>query len=305
MSELVGFVKRAVVSGVRRRRTRIWAVVFLLTVAVLGIQTLDPAWRLMPDAWSPLPLGLTLAIFFAALTCEYIDSALGMGYGTTLTPLLLLVGFDPVQVVPCVLLSEALSGMAAMIMHQVDGNVDFVADRQARSTAILLSVLSALGAIGAVMFALQLPKLWLNTAISLIVLSVGVITVATYRKRFAYRPIHLILLGAAAAFNKGLSGGGYGPLVTSGQIVSGMSPKQAVAITSTAEAWTCIIGLGAYLYFQHGLDMSLAAPLTLGALLSVPISTMTVQHMHETTLRCVVGVFTCALGAIALCRVLF
>ena len=40
------------------------------------------------------------AIFLAALFCEYIDSALGMGYGTTLTPLLLLAGFDPLEIVP-------------------------------------------------------------------------------------------------------------------------------------------------------------------------------------------------------------
>jgi uncharacterized membrane protein YfcA len=50
-----------------------------------------------------------------------------------------------------------------------------------------------------------------------------------------------------AAFNKGLSGGGYGPLVTAGQVVSGLPPKHAVAISSVAESFTCVVGLAAYL----------------------------------------------------------
>lgn len=100
-------------------------------------------------------------------------------------------------------------------------------------------------------------------------------------------------------------GGSYGPLVTAGQIVSGLSPKQAVAITSAAESWTCVIGLVAFLTLHPGLDWTLAAPLTLGALLSVPIATMTVQCMHEVTLRWSVAALTCVLGITTLIQVLF
>ena len=38
-----------------------------------------------------------------AFVCEFIDSTLGMGYGTSLTPILLLMGLEPLQVVPAVL----------------------------------------------------------------------------------------------------------------------------------------------------------------------------------------------------------
>ena len=53
----------------------------------------------------------TLALL--ALGCEYVDSTLGMGYGTTLTPVLLLIGYEPAQIVPSVLLSEFLTGVLA------------------------------------------------------------------------------------------------------------------------------------------------------------------------------------------------
>jgi uncharacterized membrane protein YfcA len=113
-----------------------------------------------------------------------------------------------------------------------------------------------------------------------------------------------MILGAVAAFNKGLSGGGYGPLVTSGQVVSGMSPKRAVAITSVAESWTCVVGLAAYLFFHGELDWSLAVPMTLGATLSVPIATLTVQRMHEAVMQCTLGAVTCVLGMITLAQIL-
>jgi len=96
-------------------------------------------------------------------------------------------------------------------------------------------VLIAAGAFAAGTLALQVPRLWLKAMIGIIVLSVGVITLATYRRQLRYRRSQMICLGAVATFNKGLSGGGYGPLVTAGQVVSGTSPKHAVAVTSLAE----------------------------------------------------------------------
>jgi uncharacterized membrane protein YfcA len=60
-----------------------------------------------------------------AFACEYVDSTLGMGYGTTLTPLLLLFGFGTKQIVPSVLLSEFVTGLLAGGLHHGLGNVRF------------------------------------------------------------------------------------------------------------------------------------------------------------------------------------
>jgi hypothetical protein len=111
-------------------------------------------------------------------------------------------------------------------------------------------------------------------------------------------------LGGVAAFNKGFSGGGYGPLTTSGQVVSGLSPKQAVAITSRAESFTCLVGLLGYLWAQGGLDPTLAVPLTLGGVLTVPLSTWTVRQVPEKVLKAGVGGATFLLGLFLLIKVL-
>jgi len=48
----------------------------------------------------------------------------------------------------------------------------------------------------------------------------------------------------------------------------------------------------------------LAVPLAMGALLSVPMATMTISRTSENALRGVVGVVTLVLGGVALMRLL-
>ena len=66
---------------------------------------------------------LTVGIWIAllAFVAEYVDSTLGMGYGTTLTPVLLAFGYEPMQVVPAVLLSELFTGLLAGLAHHSAG----------------------------------------------------------------------------------------------------------------------------------------------------------------------------------------
>ncbi|KXX65940.1 sulfite exporter TauE/SafE family protein [Marichromatium gracile] len=281
-----------------RRRLLLWAV--LVSSVVLALLARDPLVEqgLFDPEWISLGSAALLAVFAAALLCEYLDSSLGMGYGTTLTPLLLLAGFAPLQIVPAVLLSELLTGLAAGLLHHRDGNIDLRRDHQARRTFWLLATLSAVGAISAVLLAVRLSTQWFSVAIAVIVLGMGLVTLVTARRRLRYRPAGILAIGSIAAFNKGLSGGGYGPLVTSGQVVSGVAPRQAVAITSMAEALTCLIGLIAYLLLGGAIDWSLALPLSAGALLSVPLATVTVRRLPEALIRGAVGVLTLTLGGL-------
>jgi hypothetical protein len=282
------------------RRLRLWSIATLATLAALYAQAQFPA--SLPH--TELAIGALLAVFFSALACELLDSSLGMGYGTTLTPILLVAGFEPLQVVPAVLVSELVTGLLAGLMHQRDGNVDLLRDRQARTTVLLLSALSALGAIVAVVVALSVSKFWLGAFITTIVLAMGVVTLLTWRRQIRFRPGAIIAIGLVAAFNKGLSGGGYGPLVTAGQVVSGLPARSAVAITSLAESLTCAVGLGAYLAAGRHLDLNLVVPLVAGAVLSVPLATGLVRGMREAQVRLAVGVLTCVLGLVSLVKLI-
>ena len=282
------------------RRLHMCGGILTVVVALLVLNALMPQGL---GATGDLPQVLPRAailVFLVALGCEYLDSSLGMGYGTTLTPILLLAGFAPLDIVPAILLSEALTGAAAGLLHQRDGNVNFLRDPRARHTALLLIALSSAGAIAAAVLAFNISKDTLTLFIAAIIIAMGIIVLLTLKRPFRFRPGGIIAIGAVAAFNKGLSGGGYGPLVTAGQMVSGLPSKPAIAITSVAESFTCVIGLAAYLGLGRQINWGLTIPLLGGALLSVPLATLTVRRLPEKGLRLFVGVVTVALGALAL-----
>ena len=263
-----------------------------------------------------------LALVVLAFVCEYVDSTLGMGYGTILTPLLLIMGFQPLAIVPTILLSELLTGGFAAFAHHKAGNVnfDFKKDHASRvvkkvgrfgympksrdaKIAFVLSACGLIGVIVAVFLALSIPKFFLNLFIGLIVLAMGIIILIRHKVKARFSWKKIVGLGAIAAFNKGLSGGGYGPLVTSGQILSGVKSKSSIAITSFSETFVSIAGVAIYFALGATIDWSLAPALCLGATLSVPFSVYTVKKagMHKFT--AIIGIATLLLGAFTLWKV--
>jgi len=268
-----------------------------------------------------LSLGFVLGIIILAFICEYIDSTLGMGYGTTLTPILLFTGYEPLQVVPVILISELISGLLAGTLHHREGNVNFkpkiidipavAAELKSLSyikiirkaiprhlkVALILAMCSIIGTVGAVFVAVSIPKLWIKLYIGFLVLSMGITILVCFNKKFHFSWRKIVGLGLLASFNKGISGGGYGPVVTSGQILSGVDGKSAVGITSLAEGLTCAVGIAAYLLIsEKPLDLQLAPFIIVGAVLSVPFSVKSVKKINENRLKIAIAVLTMVLG---------
>lgn len=187
-----------------------------------------------------MSLGLFLIIIVLAFACEFVDSSVGMGYGTILSPLLIGIGFEPLFVVPALLLSQAVGGLMASLFHQRLRNVSFSLQSKDLKIFLIITGSGVLATIFAAVVALNIPKVVLNTYIGVLVLAMGVLVLINLTFRFSLWRI--IGVGIISAFNKGLSGGGFGPIVTSGQIISGHRAKRAVGVTTFAEAPICITG---------------------------------------------------------------
>lgn len=285
--------------GTLRQTSQTALLVLVITVLVAGVASsigLGATGRSVADlvAWS------SLLIAVVAFACEYVDSTLGMGYGTTLTPLLLLFGYAPLDIVPAVLASELCTGLLAAAMHHRAGNVDFRRGGQDLPVALILAACSVLGTLVAVVVALRISKAALTTYIGTLVLVMGVIILAMRGRegRFAWSKV--VGLGLLASFNKGMSGGGYGPVVTCGQIISGIQGKRAVAITSLAEGLTCLVGVVAFLVLKGGMSWRLTLALVVGAVCSVPFSAYSVSRVEARRLTVAIGVATVLLGVLAL-----
>jgi uncharacterized membrane protein YfcA len=268
-----------------------------------------------------------VVIAVVAFLCEYMDSTLGMGYGTTLTPVFLLMGFSPMQIVPAILLSELISGLLAGFFHHREGNVNLkpkTADifkikymlrplgyvENLRSAfplhlkvAILLAGCSIFGTVAAVFVAVNIPKFWLKLYIGCLVLLMGIIILICFNRNFKFSKKRIIFLGLIASFNKGMSGGGYGPVVTSGQVLSGIEGRSAVGITSLAEGLTCLVGVIMYIFVcRKPVDWTLAPYIIIGAVLSVPLSAKSVKIMSERKLKVAIAILTIALGILTIAK---
>jgi hypothetical protein len=128
----------------------------------------------------------------------------------------------------------------------------------------------------------------------------GVLILLRHRKTTAFSWKKVTGLGVLASFNKGISGGGYGPVVTAGQILSGMDSKESIGITSLAEGITCFVGILAYMILKPSTDWSLAPLLAAGAMLSVPFSTYTVKKLKVRKLTLIIGITAVVLGLLTI-----
>ena len=271
-----------------------------------------------------ITVGLFLFLFIAAFVCEFIDSSLGMGYGTILSPVLILMGFDPLIAVPAVLLSQAFGGFTASIFHHQFENASFSHGSRDLKIVLVISRCGIAVTIMAVCVAFNIPKLILKTYIGILVLSMGVILLTGKKFRFSWKK--MIGVGIISAFNKGLSGGGFGPVVTGGQIISGQRHKGAIAATTLAEAPICTIGFVAYLVggvirgidapilsmsfadflaamFSHKLfQWELVLALLLGSVFVAPFGAFTTKIIKTEKLAFILGILITVLGIWTLCK---
>ena len=251
-----------------------------------------------------IELSLFIGIIIFAFICEFIDSSLGMGYGTAATPLLMLIGIPALEIIPAVLLSELITGIMSGVAHHKFGNVNFNLKSRHSKVAIVLGLCSVIGAILAVNIVVNIPKFYLNLYIGLLVLSMGIIVFLTRNKRFGFSWKKIVGLGSIAAFNKGMSGGGYGPIVMSGQILSGVEDKSAVGITSVSEAITSFVGLVVFILLGSYINFELAIPMIIGASCAVPIAAYTTKRMNSIILKRSIALLTVVLGLVTLVKLL-
>lgn len=271
-----------------------------------------------------MPLGVFFGVILMAAACEFVDSSVGMGYSTLLSPLLLGIGFDPVFFIPAVLLSQAAGGLTASIFHQTNRNVSF--SRRSKDSKVLLAI--AIPGVVAVVFAalvaLSIPRIVLSSIIGGLVIVLGVITFIRFRLHFTFKG--MIGVGLTSAFVEGIAGCGFGPIVTSGQIFSGHNPKRAIGVTTLAEVPICIAGFIAYLVIKLAkhdgvsllarpagqtlgiifsrsiLHWDLVAALMIGVLVMAPFGPLLTKKIGKKKWHYVLGPVIMLLGAWVLIR---
>lgn len=271
-----------------------------------------------------MALGFFLVIVALAFICEFFDSSLGMGYGTILSPILVVLGFDPLFVVPALLISQAMGGFTASMFHARLRNASFSRNSKDLRNFLIITIFGCAATIIGAIVAISIPQMILTTYIGALVLAMGILIIIRLRFRFSY--VNILVVGIVSAFNKSLSGGGYGPIVTSGQIIGGHTPKRSVGVTTLAEAPICIVGFLTYIiaklvkqgrgaFFARPVDdivasifspsllrWDLIVALIIGAMLIAPLGPRLTKAIHREKWNYVLGPIMIVLGALVLIK---
>jgi uncharacterized protein len=238
-----------------------------------------------------------------AFISEFLDSGLGMGYGTALAPILILMGYQPLKVVPAILISQLITDIAACVFHHNLRNVNLKAGSPDFKIAFVLGAISSVGAVIAVMIAVKLPQWLMTLYIGSLVFAMGLLILVTASRVMKLSWPKIMGVSFLASFNKGISGGGYGPLVMGGQILSGVDAKNAVGITAFAEAVTCLVGFIIYLVVGKAIDWKLVILLIISATPAVPLAALTVKGVPSRNLKRYIGVLITLLGVLTLLKI--
>jgi len=330
-----------------------------------------------------------------------MDGSLGMGFGTTLTPVLFIIGFTQGEAVPSVLLSELCAGLVAVIFHAllknfklgqkkifrrrrkrrrskifttpravlataktddqinpetpliidseehyeieediiIEDESDIVANEDEEIEEIKIEngsfidklknlttdtkvvfILATFGVIATIIAAVlsvsfvesESFDFGVKIYIGVMVFSMGIMILALRNKQIKSSMKRIVFLGALAGFNKGISGGGYGPITVSGQILAGREGRNAIASTSLSETIICFVGVLTYIisntvkgFRGSGITweyLSIAPYLIIGAVVAAPLAALVTNKVESKWLKISVGWATIFLGVISIVR---
>jgi uncharacterized membrane protein YfcA len=246
-------------------------------------------------------------VWWVVLLCaifEYMDSAGGMGYGTALTPLLLTAGYDPKQVVPLVMITEMVTGLVSGLIHGEFENVEWKLKPMNETTRLTMLIAitgmcATMISVSAVYNFFQTQKFWIKLYVTVLLVVMGICSIMTAVKYVKYRPNLMWIFAFVGGFNKGVGGGGYGPVITVGGLISGVPVKSMVAVTSFAEGMTCVAAVVTWFALVSVgviVDYMLLPSFVLGTVVAAVGAPYTTRIIPEIFWRWAVPIYCCILA---------
>jgi len=244
---------------------------------------------------------MILLLVVAAFFGELIDSSLGMMFGTILSPLLISFGFDPYFVIPSILISQAVGGAVATYRHNYFKNGDFRLESEDTKIVLVISILGIFGAILGVWFGKSISRDVLRIYISVLCVLMGTLVVLKKRFKFSWKGIYIV--GLVSSFNKAFSGGGFGPIVTSSQVILGRKSKNAISSTDFAEIPICLTAFILWVFAKGVPDIKMTLALIAGASIGAYIGPKLLFSVKDKRkVELVVGVLVIVLGVLSLMK---
>jgi len=241
-----------------------------------------------------------LLVLVMGFFAQYIDGALGMGYGASSSSFLIAAGLAPVVVSASVHTSEIFASLASGLSHLRFGNVNV-------KIALPLTVSGVIGGVFGAYFLSSLSGDLVKPFIGIILLALGIRIflrfflkkrVELVRGEFSWR--FLLLLGFIGGAVDAFGGGGWGPICTSTLVSTNKTePRYVVGSVNLAEIFTTlaiVFTFGGTLGFENFL-WNITIPLIIGGVIAAPLAAYTCKKVSPRVLGSMVGLILIILNA--------
>jgi uncharacterized membrane protein YfcA len=226
---------------------------------------------------------------------QAVDGALGMAYGVISSTTLLAFGVSPAHASASVHAAELFTTAASGSSHLYHRNIDWK----------LFWRLMPFGVIGGVLGAFVLtsfPGGAMKPYVTLYLALVGCYLILRSFRKIPSKPVRATVvapLGLGGGFLDAAGGGGWGPIVTTGLLGFGATPRYVIGTVNASEF---LITLSVSLTFLFALltghweeagelakNAAAVAGLILGGLLAAPLAGLFVRKLKEKVLLRLVG----------------
>jgi uncharacterized membrane protein YfcA len=241
-----------------------------------------------------------LFLIFPAFLTALIDIVFGMGFGLTMTPILFFMGYPPHEIVPALLFSSLIGNLFSPIFHHKFKNVDLSLCSKHFSISMVIGILGVVGSLIGASVSIGISDFFLGLYIGVLIVTLGLFLLLNKKLSASFSWLKLTFLGLFGSFNKGISGSGFGPIVTTGMIIMNINEKVAVSIQTLSELFVSIAGFLTFLLVGSQISWNLLLPLSIGVAFSTPLAALLVNKFESKKLRTGIALATVMLGILTL-----
>lgn len=231
-------------------------------------------------------------IFLFACIATTIDGGIGMGYGTSLTTLLLSIGVGTAVASASVHIAEIFTSLASGLSHFKMGNFD-------QKIFAFLAIPGVFGGVLGAWSAVQFEdKQFIRPIIGLVLLVLGILIIVKFiRKKEMLdaeydrpRVRHLMPLGFIAAFIDAVGGGGWGPIATPTLVLRNAHPQHVIGSVNFAEFFVAFAISITFFFSLPAVQLTIIIPMVLGGLIAAPLGAWLTRKIAHRTVGILVGV---------------
>jgi uncharacterized membrane protein YfcA len=166
----------------------------------------------------------------------------------------------------------------------------------------MMGGLGSIGSLFGALVAIGISRYYLNLYIGTMVTILGFFVLLSKKLKIIFSWPKIVIFGVVGAFNKGISGSGFGPIVTTGGLLVGLNEKTTVSIQSFSELFASIVGFLTFVLSRVQMDLYLTLAMGIGVALASPLAAFIVHKMPGEKLRWLIATTAILLGISILIR---